>query len=49
MTTSPAAPPESGRAGSQPQTREEHPMFISTGAIVIIVIIVLAVVLLRRH
>jgi hypothetical protein len=28
---------------------EEHPMFISFGAIVIIVIIVLAVLFLRRH
>jgi hypothetical protein len=32
-----------------PQTREEQPMFISFGAIVIIVIIVLAVLFMRRR
>jgi hypothetical protein len=32
-----------------PQTPEEHPMFISFGAIVIIVIIVLAVLFMRRR
>ena len=32
-----------------PQIREEYPMFISFGVIVIIVIIVLVVLFMRRH
>jgi hypothetical protein len=50
--SSPHVPPRRLNPGGRdrsPQTPEEHPMFISTGAIVIIVIIVLAVLFLRRH